>query len=66
MSPPRVLLVDDFPPLRDAVRRLLSPDFAVIGEASDGEEAMELVRELQPDVVATALRNRASAWTGLQ
>ena len=51
MSPPRVLLVDDFPPLRDAVRRLLSPDFAVIGEASDGEEAMELVRELQPDVV---------------
>ena len=51
MSPPRVLLVDDFPPLRDAVRRLLSPDFAVIGEASDGEEAMELVRELPPDVV---------------
>jgi len=46
-----VLLVDDFPPLRDAVRRLLSPDFAVIGEASDVEEAMELVRELQPDVV---------------
>jgi len=51
MSPPRVLLVDNFPPLRDAVRRLLSPDFAVIGEASDVEEAMELVRELQPDVV---------------
>ncbi|HSE46286.1 MAG TPA: response regulator [Gemmatimonadales bacterium] len=50
-SPPRVLLIDDLRPLRDAVRRLPNPDFVVIGEASDGEEAMEPVRELQPDAV---------------
>ncbi|HEU5154618.1 MAG TPA: response regulator transcription factor [Gemmatimonadales bacterium] len=29
---------------------MLSADFAVVGEVSDGEGAMELVRELQPDV----------------
>ena len=49
----RVLIVDDHTLVRDGVRALLSlvSDIEVIGEAENGKEALERVRELQPDVV---------------
>jgi len=49
----RVMLVDDHKILRDALKGVLERehDLAVVGEASDGAEALELARQLQPDVV---------------
>jgi DNA-binding NarL/FixJ family response regulator len=48
----RVLIVDDHPLTRDALAALLGQhDFSVIGEAADGEEAVELARSLQPDLI---------------
>ncbi len=49
----RVLLADDHAVLREGMRSLLEreKDLEVVGEASDGEEAVELVSELKPAVV---------------
>jgi two-component system nitrate/nitrite response regulator NarL len=48
----RVLLVDDHPITRNALAALLAQhDFSVVGEASDGEEAVELARRLAPQLV---------------
>jgi DNA-binding NarL/FixJ family response regulator len=48
----RILIVDDHPVARSAIRGLVnSYSFNVCGEAQDGEEAIEKVRELQPDLV---------------
>ncbi len=48
----RILLVDDHSILRSGLRLLLNrqPNMEVIGEAGTGEEAIEKVRELSPDV----------------
>jgi DNA-binding NarL/FixJ family response regulator len=53
MSAIRVLIVDDHAILREGVRALLTPhqDLEVVGEASDGQEALEEVARLDPDVV---------------
>jgi DNA-binding NarL/FixJ family response regulator len=49
----RVLLVDDHLMFRETMRSLLSrySDLEVVGEASDGQEAVESVGQLQPAVV---------------
>jgi len=49
----RVLLVDDEPAARDRLRQLLAAfeDVAIAGEAGDGEEAIERITSLKPDVV---------------
>ncbi len=48
----RVLIVDDHPLTREALATLLAgSDFEVVGQASDGEEAISLARELRPDLV---------------
>lgn len=48
----RVLLADDHVVLREGMRNLLQkePDLEVVGEAGDGEEAVNLAAALQPDV----------------
>jgi DNA-binding NarL/FixJ family response regulator len=48
-----VLLVDDQPLFRRAIATLISeqPDFAVAGEATNGQEALDMARALQPDLV---------------
>ena len=48
-----VLLVDDHSLVRRGFRRMLEdePDIRVVGEASDGKEAIELARSLRPRVV---------------
>ncbi len=54
----RVVLVDDQTLVRQGVRGLLDllPDIAVIGEASDGLEALEKVPALKPDVLLLDIR----------
>lgn len=54
----RVLLVDDQALLRGAFRVLLAsePDMEVVGEAADGQEAIQQVRLLRPDVVLMDIR----------
>jgi len=49
----QVLVVDDHAIVRDGVRLILEaqPDIEVVGEASDGEEALDKVRRLSPGVV---------------
>ncbi len=49
----RVVLADDHPIYRDGLVRSLSDagDIAVVGEASDGDEAFELAQSLAPDLV---------------
>ncbi len=53
MKPIRVLLADDHKLMRSGLRILLqqSTEFAVVGEADDGREAVDLFNSLQPDVV---------------
>lgn len=54
----RVVLVDDQMLVRQGVRGLLElvPDIEVVGEACDGEEALEKVPELDPDVLLLDIR----------
>ena len=54
----RLLLVDDQSLFREGLRTLLSmqPDFDVIGEAGDGQEALAQAGRLGPDVVLMDLR----------
>ncbi len=49
----RVLVVDDHTILRDGIRALLGlyDDIEIVGEASDGKEALARVAQLRPDVV---------------
>ncbi len=49
----RILLADDHAILRSGLKALLSlePDLEVIGEASNGREAVKLAQQLTPDVI---------------
>ncbi|MEV7607533.1 response regulator transcription factor [Paenarthrobacter sp. NPDC089322] len=62
----KVLLVDDQPLLRMGFRLILEgeEDFTVVGEASDGLEAVKQVEELEPDVVLMDVR--MSAMDGIE
>jgi DNA-binding NarL/FixJ family response regulator len=49
---PRILLVDDHPLTREGLAALLAGHgFDVVGQAADGRDAIDLARELQPEVV---------------
>ncbi|GIO11327.1 DNA-binding response regulator [Cohnella xylanilytica] len=54
----RVLLADDHPLFRSGVRNLIqtTEDLEVVGEASSGEEAVELASSLLPDVIVMDIR----------
>ncbi|WP_338493513.1 response regulator transcription factor [Streptomyces sp. SJL17-4] len=59
MSEITLLIVDDHPVVRDGLRGMFTAaasGFRVLGEASDGHEAVELALRLDPDVVLMDLR----------
>jgi DNA-binding NarL/FixJ family response regulator len=58
MSPIRLLIVDDHPIVRDGLRGVFAGDdeFAVVGEAGNGEEALARFEQLDVDVVLMDLR----------
>jgi CheY-like chemotaxis protein len=50
--PARILLVDDYPVVRKTIRNLLDAySLEVCGEAENGREAIEIVKQLKPDLV---------------
>lgn len=53
MEPIKVLLADDHSEFRRVIHAFLSrlPNISVVGEAQNGEEAVQKVRQLTPDVV---------------
>ena len=49
----RVVVVDDHPTVRFSISRMLSKqnDITVVGEGADGEDALNLVKQEQPDIL---------------
>ncbi|WP_035792090.1 response regulator [Kitasatospora mediocidica] len=54
----RVVLADDQPLVRSGLRVIMAdyPDLEVVGEAANGAEAVQLVRDVSPDVVVMDIR----------
>ncbi|MEV6032157.1 LuxR C-terminal-related transcriptional regulator [Nonomuraea sp. NPDC052116] len=54
----RVVIVDDDPMVRTGLRLILGgePDLDLAGEAGDGKQAMDVIRDLRPDVVLMDIR----------
>lgn len=52
-EPATIPLIDDHPMLRTGVKQLISmaPDITVVGEASNGEQGIELAEALDPDLI---------------
>jgi two-component system, NarL family, nitrate/nitrite response regulator NarL len=62
----RILVADDHPLFREGVVHSLAPeaDLAVVGQASSGEEALRMARELLPDVVLLDIGMQG--WDGIE
>jgi DNA-binding NarL/FixJ family response regulator len=51
MASPRVVLADDAPEMLDAVKHLVGKECDIVGLAHNGEEALDAVASLDPDLV---------------
>ena len=75
LRPARVLLADDHPPMLDRISALLACDFVVVGSVTDGDQLVDAVVALRPDVLVVdismpgvsgleaAARVRRAGWT---
>lgn len=54
----RLLIVDDHEMVREGLKAMLvsEPDFSIIGDAANAEQALELIGRLQPDIVLLDVR----------
>jgi len=54
----KILIVDDHPVVREGIGAMLKreSDFKIVGEAANGQEAIDKARELSPDVILMDLR----------
>ncbi len=54
----RLLIVDDHEMVREGLKAMLvsEPDFTIVGDASNAEQALELVERLHPDVILLDIR----------
>ena len=55
MNLPRVLLADDSPEVLEAVSRMLTPEFEIVGTVSDGLALISEARRLSPDIMVVDL-----------
>lgn len=56
-SPIRIIIADDHPVTLSGFKRMLEgPEFEVIGEASNGEELLQLSKDLKPDIIVTDIK----------
>jgi len=55
MGKPRILLADDHTLVAEAIKRLLEPEFEVVGVVADGRSLVREARALKPDVVLVDL-----------
>ena len=64
----QVLIVDDHQLFRDGLKALLlsAPDTEVVGEATTGQEAIQLVVQVQPDVVLMDIQMSDSEIDGIE
>lgn len=51
MAPPRLMLADDHTILVEAFRKLLEPQYDIVGTVSDGRALLDIAPQLRPDVV---------------
>ncbi len=58
MEPIRIVLAEDHSLMREGTLRILEqyPDLTVVGEAGDGQQALELIESLRPDVAIIDIR----------
>ncbi|MFC4874471.1 response regulator transcription factor [Negadavirga shengliensis] len=58
MDPTKIVLADDHTVVRSGIRTLLENenDLEIVGEAANGEEAIQVVRELKPDLLIIDIR----------
>ncbi len=63
---PKILIVDDHPLFRAGLRQIIAgdPDFDLVGEAGDGEDALLLIQQRKPDVAVLDLK--LPGLTGLE
>ena len=56
MSKTRIIIADDHPVFLAGLRAVVEsePDIEIVGEASDGDRALTMVKELRPDVAAAS------------
>jgi len=53
MGSPRILVADDSPKMRERVENLLRSRFDIVGSVADGQQALDAVRVLNPDILVT-------------